>query len=147
MNPEPHRVHFGKFTDVLKQQAVAVMASEPRILLGPPPPAEAEIGTAVYALLSDPRLLPINRTMHEAFRGLSERFGRPSPGGDKVARKHGSLVWDTRHVVAAGFADVFTCDKLVDDVIGDFRIGLGLPRQLSVKGCGSQGALVAALRV
>jgi hypothetical protein len=107
---------------------------------------DAEIDAAVDLLFGDPLALPINRISPHLWAAIADRILAQKAESKSFADRYGSMIWDLRHAIAGAFADVFTCDRLVADFFGDFRMDRGLQRQLSVGGGVDRAAFAAALR-
>jgi hypothetical protein len=142
---EVHELVFSKFVLGLKGMARTEIHSDLPII-GQPGPTDAQIDAAVDRLLDDPSSLPMNRIVHEAWRGAGDRIADQATDSKKFASRYGSLLWDLRHLVAGSFADIFTCDHFVEKILADFRGRRGLPKQLSIGGCGGLAGFVAELR-
>jgi hypothetical protein len=137
-------VTFAKFVRWLKVTARDALHAAP-IIIGSPPPGDAEIDAAVDQLLADPAALPMNKIVNYAHFRIGEIITDQTAGSNKFNQRYSSFLWDLRHLVAAAFADVFTCDAFVDRVLDDFRTARGLPKQLSIGRCGGVAGFVAAL--
>ncbi|HZL19148.1 MAG TPA: hypothetical protein VFG23_15535 [Polyangia bacterium] len=142
---EVHQKTFSNFTRGLKVTARAAIHSEP-VIVGEPLLTDEQIDAAVDRLLDDRSSLPMNRIVQQAWRGAGDRITNQSIASKKFSSRYGSLLWDLRHLVAGGFADIFTCDHFVEKILADFRTQRGLPKQLSIGGCGDLTGFVAALR-
>jgi hypothetical protein len=142
---EVHLRTLSNFARGLKVTARTAIHSEP-VIVGEPSLTDEQIDAAVDRLLDDPSSLPMNRIVQQAWRGAGDRITNQSVSSKKFSSRYGSLLWDLRHLVAGGFADIFTCDHFVDKILGEFRTQIGLPKQLSIGGCGDLTGFVAALR-
>jgi hypothetical protein len=135
----------GKLYRQYEIETRAVINARP-ILIGEPRPTDIEVSAAVRALLDDPAALPLNKIATHIFREVGKRIAASDPESQSFKDRYASFLWDTRHALAAAVVDVFTCDRFVDMVMSDFRTSRGLPRQLSIRGCGGQAGFVAELR-
>ncbi|MBI2392159.1 MAG: hypothetical protein HYV09_21400 [Deltaproteobacteria bacterium] len=92
-----------------------------------------------------PAAVPMRRVgdaMLYAFAEVAQRRAE----GSKKERELASSLYDQAHaLLGAAYCDVFTCDALVDRCLGDVRIGLGLPKQLSVACAGGEAAFISEL--
>jgi len=120
------------------------MQNEP-VILGTPPLLDEVVDAAVDQLLADPLALPMSRIVHHAFTNVGDRIADQTVTSKNFTERYGSFLFDLRHLVAAAFCDVFTCDYFVDQMLTDFRVRRGLPKQLSIVGCGGIEAFVATL--
>jgi len=134
-----------KFVNSLRRKARAILSSEPTVI-GSSPRGDADADAAIDRLLGDPLSLPINRIAPHCWRAVGDRILDQSSESKKFVDRYGSFMWDTRHAVSGAFADVFTCDRFVNEILGDFRTDRGLQRQLSVGRDVDRVAFAAALR-
>lgn len=135
-----------KFAADLRARARAALWNDPNVIAVSTSLTDADLYAAVDRVLDDPASLPMNRIVRHVFGSVGERIGAQSADSKRFTERYSSFIWDTRHAVAAAFADVFTCDHFADEVIGDFRRDRGLPRQLSVGGNVDRAAFAEALR-
>jgi hypothetical protein len=142
---EIHERTFGKFVAALKSKAKEVISAEP-VIIGEPRLADADVDAAVDRLLNDPDSLPMNRIVQHTWRRIGDRITDQRVDSNKFTARYGSILGDLRHLIAGGFADVFTCDRLVDRVLGDFRSQRRLPRQVSLGKHVGMTDFVGALR-
>jgi hypothetical protein len=140
-----HQKALSKFSEALKRTARDALLSEP-VLIGSKRLTEDEIDSAVDRLFDDPLSLPMNRIVKHVFTRVGDRIAAQTAGSKNFSARYGSFLWDVRHAVSAGFADVFTCDRFADEALGNLRGQWGLPRQLSLGGCGGMTEFVTALR-
>jgi hypothetical protein len=89
--------------------------------------------------------LPSFRVCTKFFRGYADMVRRRSPGskGDQALD---SSIMDATHLsVGAAYCDIFTCDSMVSQALGDVRERLGFARQMSVSELGGPEGFVRAL--
>jgi hypothetical protein len=135
-----------KFAADLKMRARAGLWNDPDVVAVATSLTDADLYAAVDRVLDDPASLPMNRIVRHVFGSVGERIGAQSADSKRFTERYSSFIWDTRHAVAAAFADVFTCDHFAEEILGDYRTARGLPRQLSIGGNVDRVAFAAALR-
>lgn len=78
-----------------------------------------------------PTAMPLQRVTDHLVQGFGETAARRTPGSSKYNKLDSSMA-DVFHALAgAAYCDVFTCDQLTSEWLGDVRVQLGLQRQLA----------------
>jgi hypothetical protein len=86
----------------------------------------------------DPKTMPLFRVIQRFNEGANAHVERGQVvDGQPSKRLRDTLLsafGDWLHLMGAAYCDVFTCDGIVSGWLADVRNGLGLPRQLAVRG-------------
>ena len=94
---------------------------------------------------SNPIALPADKVTARLLEGFAATAARRTPGSAKFEGMHSSATDVFHAIVPAAYCDVFTCDALVAQWLGDARQTLGLRRQLARGDFPSEDDFVAAL--
>jgi hypothetical protein len=83
---------------------------------------------------NDPRSLPLQRAHGLHVESLLDGVGRRTPGSSRDRDLLSGAMEDGMHLVGAAYCDVFTCDRITSNALGDFRTTIGRMPQLAIGG-------------
>jgi hypothetical protein len=80
----------------------------------------------------EPKALPIFRLDRKFIEGFIDAAMRKQAGSAKERSALGGSFYDNMHLAGAAHCDVFTCDRVTSEWLGDFRTTIGRRPQLAV---------------
>ena len=117
----------------------------PTLVAERPGLSEADVVNASRALVSQPEAIPLDRLMNRTLGGLAKQTTAQDADSRAFRRRYRSATHDIMHLTGSAYGDIFTCDRRIDEAIGNLRTDRGLLPQLSVRGEGGAAAFVEAL--
>jgi hypothetical protein len=84
---------------------------------------------------SEPKAMPYLRVQRRLWPGFRSRAHGGTPGSKNERKTCASGLEDNLHAsVGSAYCDLFTCDGLVAEWLGDVRVGVGRRPQMTAKG-------------
>lgn len=94
----------------------------------------AELPALVGGVVDREESVPCNRLISAVIGDLAAGVTAQQSDSARFRDRYSSMGYDLQHLCGGAYCDVFTCDRRVDQAIGEFRERRGLGRQLSMAG-------------
>ena len=136
--------------NVISERTVQALESRarqlwPTLVEERPGLSEEDVVSVARTLVNQPDAIPLDRLMIRTLGQLAKKVTAQDADSRAFRRRYRSATHDIMHLTGAAYGDIFTCDRRIDEAIGNFRTDRSFPPQLSVRGEGGADAFVEAL--